>query len=1056
MVDGINIRGVGHQALSKELYQEAIILSDMFEINEFVALDLLCTATMQMPYYPSLPRGLVAVLLYYDGRKALVTTLLYLVQARKGVQWCVKVNPDIAQFITNYTNELMEGGLFNRIFELLKNLDLTKELEKLQQNLALGGPKHRRQVIDLFNDIRNLLADIVFSWASQSGLSKESTVALINHLRDVKIEAEASGKIDDVNLYLELALLSALDLSILHTREDGEDAVQLLPIMSGDSYIQAILNELLPSRGKWACEGLQALSTFGLSVSISLLRNVPQSIKFQDVFQSEELLIDAAIEMNVFTFMYCVLLENETLYKEQFLYKRIHNLLSDFIYSMYPKVKDLRVKAEEIARTMQAYIREGLDAPVNLPRHFEYLLLTVGKFYSNNILDSDYVLSYWNPAEINSNQKSVTFKPPTRSAALFRFIKLAGDVLPTPLFVPYITMLSGLASSQQTARYCFNLLNQVHPHVLSSNLSWNHFFYSFSQYYNNLRQEVPPATDTVYRSRPSFVKGVSPQELEGLHAVLLLIRTVAEQDDFSRLAFCEHPTWSPLTVMLGLVTCSIPIPLKADLLHTLAALSKASENASKMWEVLEASQILVTVPSTSTYVPRGIETELEEVESRMEEYPLTRALLKLLDVLTDFGIPRTLGAGPRNPGFDPYLMFIVNKVFTKYHSRSYRDSAEKWEVAYLCLKLFEKFLNQYDPSPSDFPTFRATEFNSPPGYHLMLQLNNKTEVFNLIMDMLDEGNRYFDSYVSFQGQEVVKECTLSCLNIIHRVLMLQNKFSSLIPSATTSLIIISINKLLLSINRRSGKPDHCINIAKYLTYHSHLPKHGLVTVKILTYITSSPVYHNLFMNILMSMEGPRELIRSGFVESLDSTGDDVEVIENTKKEILKLLKRCLPHNSPNLTHILMGFDVKSDVSKTEFQYPGVLGFPRTCLHSIVSIMDAALTPLGSVSPSILESVYHLLYLLASNVKTSGPVLRFIRLNKNFYNDHLKKAHKNINKGLPEFNQLTWLMKVLAIELKIMGQMKQISHLQSLSCFLVNIPTEDGKYPEMFSLVQKGE
>lgn len=52
MVEGINVKGIGHQVLSKELYQETVIISDMFDINEFVALDLLCTAQIQIPYYP--------------------------------------------------------------------------------------------------------------------------------------------------------------------------------------------------------------------------------------------------------------------------------------------------------------------------------------------------------------------------------------------------------------------------------------------------------------------------------------------------------------------------------------------------------------------------------------------------------------------------------------------------------------------------------------------------------------------------------------------------------------------------------------------------------------------------------------------------------------------------------------------------------------------------------------------------------------------------------------------------------------------------------------------
>lgn len=48
----MHVKGLGSQELSKELYQETVILSDMFDLNELVALDLLCTAQIQMPYYP--------------------------------------------------------------------------------------------------------------------------------------------------------------------------------------------------------------------------------------------------------------------------------------------------------------------------------------------------------------------------------------------------------------------------------------------------------------------------------------------------------------------------------------------------------------------------------------------------------------------------------------------------------------------------------------------------------------------------------------------------------------------------------------------------------------------------------------------------------------------------------------------------------------------------------------------------------------------------------------------------------------------------------------------
>lgn len=146
MTEGISVRGIGHQILSKELYQEVCIISDMYNLNEYMALDLLCTAQIQLTHHPGLTRGLVAILLYYDGRKALVSSLRQLIQARKGVSWRLDITDGIAKQITEYTDHLLNNGVFNRILMLLKSMDVSKEVELLQRNKALGNPKHYRQV----------------------------------------------------------------------------------------------------------------------------------------------------------------------------------------------------------------------------------------------------------------------------------------------------------------------------------------------------------------------------------------------------------------------------------------------------------------------------------------------------------------------------------------------------------------------------------------------------------------------------------------------------------------------------------------------------------------------------------------------------------------------------------------------------------------------------------------------------------------------------------------------------------------------------------------------
>ena len=299
MEEGITVRGLIHQALSKDLYQEAIILSDMYNMNEFAALDLLCTAQIQLPYYPHLSRGLVAILLYYDGRKSVLLTLRMLVQARKGVLWKVPLQPELEEFVTTYTDQLMEGGLFSRIFNLLKSLDLSKEIEMLHQNVALGDAKHQLQVTTLFNEIKQILAEIVFLWSSQTGLPKQVTLTLISHLRVYKVEEEASGKLDNISLYMLSAFLAAVDLNILQVREDGDELVQKLPIIAEEDFIHSVSKELLSDKFTWESEGLHANALLGFAVCIASFRLVPQNQNMESSTESEDMFVETALNKQV-------------------------------------------------------------------------------------------------------------------------------------------------------------------------------------------------------------------------------------------------------------------------------------------------------------------------------------------------------------------------------------------------------------------------------------------------------------------------------------------------------------------------------------------------------------------------------------------------------------------------------------------------------------------------------------------------------------------------------------------------------------------------------------
>lgn len=451
----------------------------MFDLNEYKALELLCTAQQQCPHHPGLPRGLVAILLYYDGRKTLANTLKQLFQSRSGISWCIEASQDVTTLVTNYTDSLVADGVLNKIIEQLSKLDLTQELALLSENRALGPSKHHRQVLDFFEEVRLQLATTLYCYAAQNGLPRDTTLKLIQYLAKYTCD-DSRGGIDDVTLALTMALLYAFDLSALKKRDDGEEIVLQLPIVNDPNYIKDIYEALTTP---WKTNDLRAVALFAFALTIATLRQAPQNLQQNsgDLIDQHEILGETAIQEKAFEFIYHVLLEKDSIYRTEFYFRRLHYLITDFIEFMHSKVNELRARADETARTIQIHTQQGLDPPQNLDRHFETLLLIVGKLYSNDQMNLNLDLEYWGPMEVPGNYQP---RSSNRSVSLFKFIRLAGELLPPILLIPYLKMLAGLSNCQQSARNAFNLLKQGSNISGSTTLSWEHFFGSISRYYS--------------------------------------------------------------------------------------------------------------------------------------------------------------------------------------------------------------------------------------------------------------------------------------------------------------------------------------------------------------------------------------------------------------------------------------------------------------------------------------------------------------------------------------------------------------------------------------------
>ncbi|XP_040893466.1 nuclear pore complex protein Nup205 isoform X1 [Toxotes jaculatrix] len=1071
--EGIAIQGQqGSRLLPEQLLTEAFILSDLFDVGELAALELLLAGEQQQPHFPGLTRGLVAVLLYWDGKLCVANSLRTLIQSRHGKTFTLDLSGELVALTTRFTDELMSQGLTKRILTLVSEISVTREFERLQKERGLGNEKHRKEVSDLIKECRQALADSLFSWTCQSPLTKDDTLALIGHLETVT--AQADGSLDNVNMALVMALLYCLDVSFVEQgTEDREDLLQALPLLTERQYVSAVHSRLMDGQ-PWKLPGLQAVCRLAWALSLRVLSQLPQGSALVEFTEADEALADQALLGDVFLFMKEGMLGCESFAHEEFYIRRLHSLITDFLALMPMKVKQLRNRADEDARLVHMSLDSEL--PSSLRKDLDHLMILIGEFYSKDPFGLELGLEFWCPTESlqhTSLQGSylgmALQRPPHKQVVLSKFVRQMGDLLPSTLYISYLRMLKGLANGPQCAHYCFSLLKTngaTHSDniqgVSGSPVSWEHFFHSLMLYHENLRRDLPNPDAAHYRHPP--LRGITQKELEGLTSFLQLLTTIITWSENARLALCEHPQWTPVVVMLGLLQCSVPPVLKAELLRCLAAFGKSPEIAASLWQSLEYTQILQTVRAPGQRQAAGIEVELNEIESTCEEYPLTRGFCHLISTLVESSLPVNLGAGLRVPGFQPYLNFLRDSVFLPFPTRAYRHPAEKWEVADSVLEVFHKLLRDYEPQPADFVQEMVelqgeqVPAHKPPGHSIMFHLLNDSPMLALCLSLLEEGVRQLDTYAPFPGKKYLESAVLHCLCLLDLALQKEVVFMDLLRESQASLLVSPLEQLLQGVSPQTRRADHIVSIARYLYHSSSNPEAAFQSAKILRRIANYPNIQIRLVGDFTHDQAVSDKLMAGFVECLDNEeaeeaiekGEDsdqqkkvAKIRHETQIHILNLLITSLELKAPNLALYLLGYEVKKPVSSTNLQDPGVLGCPRSCLHAILSLLQRGTEKrsgpvLTQQAPHLAELCYQVIYQLCACPDTSGPTMRYLRTSQDFLFSHLQHLPFILpGNQIAALSQMSWLMKTAAIELRVTSLNRQRSHTQRLVSLLLD-------------------
>eukprot|EP00795_Rhopilema_esculentum_P005068 gene5068-181_t len=1068
--DGIQLEG-GHglTKLSDLFVTEALALSDALNLSEFVCVDLLISAEQQLSNFPGLSRGLVAALLYHDGRRCLVNALKLLLTAKTGMSWALELDQQITQAVDKFAEKLFDDGIINKILQKLRDISVQGEIEKLDKGKVVGNPKHRKQLTELITEQRNSLADCLFCWACQSPFGQSECVAVIDFLKDC-IPDTSDGCYDHVTLKVILSLLVSWSTSAYEVLLEEPEALKdsKFPVFQDGDFVSKLHQAVIrPDNQHWRTPSIKVVLQFVWAVFLRFVRQFENLDAYEEVFAEDEELLDLALQSDALRLIKSCIVSADSFFHEEYCVKTIHGLITNTILKYPMKIKDLRNRGDENAKILQAHLQEGIEPPKGLRHDFQDLLLLVGALYKNDPLGLELSKDYWCPGETFGG----VFSPKPLSAVklylrqkqvlLNKFVRLAGDLIPQAVFTSYVKMLTGLSTNQQSAQCCFNLLNSDGSIGGSPTLTatWDHFFQSFKQYYSSLRQDAASAE---HHAHVHHHHNISPEELSALESVLELIHIVAEHSENVRIAFCDNTYWLPIASFFGLVGCPVPSSLKAALLNTLASFAKSPEISAIIWQSLEATQILATVSKDATGKQEtGLKVELEEVESRDETYPQTRAFLRLINTLTEITIPTTLGAGYRVPGFIPYLDFLRDNVFLRFKSRAYQNPSEKWMVAKEVLEIFAKILRNYEPLPEQFVEqnveIQGVNFGKAakhPGHEIMLHMLNDTPMFRLVMNIIDILWKEFDE--ANDGNKANEEkAVFYCLKLIEYTLEKQTKFNAMLRNQNSSVMVTPIEKLLLSINPSTAEADYPYKIARFMTLNNVSPDLTLAVVRILCVMNQSPDMQNEIIGILSSRKIERDQLLVGFCEFLEQDipeeigrdrhvsfdnddglqDTDASVRNAIRHNILNLLLSTLHQPSPNLAQFLLGFDLQTGVSKTVFQDAGVARFPKTCFHSIISLLNNGLdTPNGpsciSETPMLAELMYQLIYFLCAHPETGVPCQRYLRTNHDFFAAHAARlpflrpsllSEDNTELFILLSNQQSWFMKTIAIEIKVASQ-----------------------------------
>ena len=988
---------------------EALLFSDIFNLNEIISLELIVTGAEQEARYPGMTRGPIAVLLYYDAKRSLLHSLKLIVDCVNGRSWSTKLNSESCKFMEKLLLQLKDQGIIYQCLQQLETFDVTNEFDLLLVNRALGPGKYKKQLFDIIKEIRQLYAEIVFSFSAQFDLNSKETSKLIQILSE-KCELDSNGCLDYVSTTLLMSLLHLMDVSLIQTCEENDPLVKSLPICKHKTLFEEIRTAI--SSLKFNISSVQNILTMAWIISAKTLSLFP--IEGVNLIEGEEdKLLDEVIEKKVFESMTLRLAQNPHVYKEEFYFRKLHEFLSEFIALFPLKIKELRDKDDESGRIIAAYMAENIQPPSSLSRHFEKFLYLIAEVYSHD--------TYGLSADIWNASKEEENRVLPKAVAFHKFIRSTIDsFLPQLLHVPVLKLLASFANLSPLNVYNLLKCSEINQ---NSQFSFDHFFNVLHNYYSSLRgsSKVVSASITFEQSQPvaNFATiYLSPLELDILCAILQLIENIVKNDRNCCLSMAENQRYSSISTMVGLLISPVPRKMKAAILSALSGFAETTSSVAlgiwiKINMILPKPQIAVkgfaALNQQITWAS-GIAVEIEDIEPRNEEYSITISFLAAINSIAQH---ICCNRQPQHQSsLESCVAFVINSILLKSSYRVYKLEEEKWTIKYHCIRLLATILEIYDPL-KDGPSMKG-------GFSIMSQLLQENSLFTCLMQIIEDIVSVYEPgsmnllASSQKDTYLLEECLLTALKLLNLVSLKEVDFIQSIHNLPgyPSAMIMTLSSLFSNVNNRTENIDRLATLVKIISLPSTQVQ--IECLKLLQNLIQSDnqTSERLLLQVKPFTKYHEDYFIHGFVDCLEAEEEDLSI------ETLKFLLKCAQKdNAPGVygfSHRLLGLDR----NKGNLKMSGTLGQTFTCFHAILGILNNDDENYKKRALSM-----EVIYTLCKDLESSETILRFLRTSYEFIAKYLEKLERNRfslkDKWIHKHNilEITWFLRILSIELK---------------------------------------